>query len=81
MQDGRFRYVNPKFAEMFGFDVSEMLALRSVFDLIVEQERPIAVENVRLRLEGEVQEYVIALRDSEKTPARSWLRRTASRLN
>ncbi|EEF57189.1 PAS domain S-box protein [Pedosphaera parvula] len=55
IQGERFKYANPKFAEMFGYDVSGMLSLSSVFDVIVEKERPIVSENVRLRLEGQIE--------------------------
>jgi len=53
IQDGRFEYVNPRLAEMFGYAPAEMIGLRSV-DVVHEQDRPMMAESIRQRLSGEV---------------------------
>jgi diguanylate cyclase (GGDEF)-like protein/PAS domain S-box-containing protein len=55
IQDGRYQYVNPKLAEIFGCTVDEMLALESVMELVTEEDRHIVADNIRKRIEGEVQ--------------------------
>jgi diguanylate cyclase (GGDEF)-like protein/PAS domain S-box-containing protein len=55
IQNGRYQYVNPKLAEIFGCTVDEMLALESVMELVTEEDRHIVAENIRKRIEGEVQ--------------------------
>ena len=55
IQDGRYQYVNPKLAEIFGYTVEEMLALNSVMDLVTEEDRHVVTDNIRKRIDGEVQ--------------------------
>jgi PAS domain S-box-containing protein len=52
IQDGKYPYVNPKFAEIFGYTVEEVLALESWLELAVEEEREKIAEQVRRRLSG-----------------------------
>jgi PAS domain S-box-containing protein len=54
IQDGRFVYVNPRLAEMFGYQPGEMLGLMTV-DVVHEDDRPMMRESIRQRLSGEVQ--------------------------
>ncbi len=54
VRDGRFRYVNSRFAEMFGYSLDELLALDSVLDVTAEEDRLRVAENLRRRVEGEV---------------------------
>ncbi len=53
IQDERFAYVNPKMTDIFGFSESELLS-RPVLDFIVPADRPLAAENIRRRMAGEV---------------------------
>ncbi|HTO88697.1 MAG TPA: EAL domain-containing protein [Thermoanaerobaculia bacterium] len=55
IQDGRYQYVNPKLAEIFGYAPEEMLALNSVMDLVAEEDRGIVEDNIRRRIEGEIE--------------------------
>ncbi|MGR9086281.1 MAG: PAS domain S-box protein [Gammaproteobacteria bacterium] len=55
IQDMRFRYVNPAFAAIFGYDAPEALIDRvPVTDLIGLEEREEVVENMRRLIESEV---------------------------
>lgn len=50
----RFHFVNPKMAEMFGYDRQHMMDSASVFDIVVEQEREFVEHNIARRISGEV---------------------------
>lgn len=53
IQDGRFAYVNPRFAEIFGYEQDEIVGKKFVADLAAPDYREIIQENVRRRAEGE----------------------------
>ena len=55
IQDRRFRYANPKLAEILGYTQRELLALPSVLDVVHEDDRGIVQEKYRQRLEGDLQ--------------------------
>jgi PAS domain S-box-containing protein len=52
IQDGRFSYVNRKFAEIFGYTVDETLALPSFLDVVVPEDRDRLLGRVQRRIEG-----------------------------
>lgn len=54
MQNERFQYVNPRFAELCGFDREEVLAMPSNLAIVVEEDRPMVNEAVRRRLSGDI---------------------------
>ncbi|MBN1419660.1 MAG: PAS domain S-box protein [Planctomycetes bacterium] len=57
IQDGRFRYVNPALAEIFGYATpEEIVEGKSVDDLVVPEDRDLVRENLRRRLDGEVRD-------------------------
>jgi diguanylate cyclase (GGDEF)-like protein/PAS domain S-box-containing protein len=53
IQDGRYRYVNPKLAAIFGYSPEELLGLESTLDLVVEEDRPAVRDDISKRLEEE----------------------------
>jgi len=56
IQDGRFPYVNPRFAQMFGFASPEEVIDRvAVSDLVAPEARETVAENLRRRVSGEVE--------------------------
>lgn len=54
IQDGQFRYVNRAFADMFGYKIEEVLNELSISDLIFPEDLPLVQENLRRRVEGNV---------------------------
>ncbi len=56
IQDGRFRYVNPRLAEIFGYSEEEFLKELTVPDLIAENDRELVMDNLRRRQAGEIDE-------------------------
>jgi PAS domain S-box-containing protein len=55
IQDGRFAYANPRFAEMFGYaDPAEVVGSVTVSDLVAPEDRELVSGNLRKRIQGEV---------------------------
>jgi diguanylate cyclase (GGDEF)-like protein/PAS domain S-box-containing protein len=70
-QDGRVIYGNPKFAEIFGYRVDELLALPRLLDLIAPEEHARVSEMLQRRIDGtgDVQYTTIVLRkDGSRVP-------------
>jgi diguanylate cyclase (GGDEF)-like protein/PAS domain S-box-containing protein len=53
IQDGRFRYVNPKLAAIFGHSTEQLLALESILDLVADEDQPAVRDEIRKGLEEE----------------------------
>ena len=60
-QGDRFVYVNPRMAEIFGRTAAEMTS-QSLYDLVVPEDRALAQENIRRRIQGEVSSIRYQLR-------------------
>ncbi|HTN64731.1 MAG TPA: EAL domain-containing protein [Burkholderiaceae bacterium] len=56
VKDDKFHFSNAKMADMFGYERKEMTASVSIFDIVAEEERQAVRENIRRRLDGELQE-------------------------
>ncbi len=67
IQNGRYRYVNPRFAEIFGYTPEEIVnTLRHGHELIAEVDRPLVRANVARRLRGEVDHLHYTFRGKRK---------------
>ena len=66
LQDGRFVYVNERFADILGYTVDEVMALPSVLDTVYEDDRDMVREKIRSRLDGEVEQIRYSLRGRKK---------------
>ncbi|MBE0612273.1 MAG: PAS domain S-box protein [Burkholderiales bacterium] len=55
VQDGKFAYVNPRYAEIFGYDSAEELIGRDILSIVAEQDRGTVTENVSRRIEGDIE--------------------------
>ena len=53
IQDGRYRYVNPKLAATLGYSPEELLGLKSILDLVAEEDRQVVWGDIGKLLEGE----------------------------
>ncbi len=67
IQDGQFKYVNPKFAEIFGYTVDECLDNMHFRQLVFSEDLATVQEQVRRRLEGETKNVQYAFRGVKKT--------------
>ncbi|MBI2042578.1 MAG: PAS domain S-box protein [Candidatus Nealsonbacteria bacterium] len=61
LQDGFARYANPHLAKIFGYTMKEILKV-PVLDLVYSEDRPIAAENIRKRLAGEIKSIHYSIR-------------------
>jgi PAS domain S-box-containing protein len=66
LQDGTFRYANPRFCEMLGYDAEELIDKLHVTDLVVEADRARVEDNIRRRIEGETQSIWYSLQGRRK---------------
>lgn len=55
IQDGKFRYVNPGLAEIFGYRENEIADRLGPLDLTHPEDRTLVAENLRRRIEGETE--------------------------
>lgn len=53
VQQGAFRFVNPKMAQMFGYTCDEMISSVKVFDIVPEHDRELVAANIKRRIDGE----------------------------
>jgi diguanylate cyclase (GGDEF)-like protein/PAS domain S-box-containing protein len=67
IQDGVFKYVNPKFADIFGYTVAECLNNMSFLETVHPDDIPLVEEHVRKRLSGEEQRVRYEFRGIRKT--------------
>lgn len=55
IQDGLFRYVNPAMGHIFGYGVAELTDKLGPMDLVHPDDRLLVAQNIRRRIEGEVE--------------------------
>ena len=66
IQDGIFKYANPRFLEIFGYSVEEIIDKMGPKDLIHVKDWPIAEENIRQRIIGETKSVHYGFRGLKK---------------
>lgn len=69
LQDGVFRYVNPKLAEIFGCSQEEVTG-KSPQDFVTPEDWPLVAESIRKRLAGEVPSLRYTFRGCKKDGAK-----------
>jgi len=57
IQDGKFKYVNPRFAEIFGYEVWEIMGRMAPRELILHEDVAMVEENIRKRISGEAKSF------------------------
>jgi PAS domain S-box-containing protein len=62
----RFSYVNPAFARMFGYTVEEIVDRLGSLDLTYPEDRQLVADNMRRRLDGEVEDLRYEFRGLRK---------------
>ncbi len=53
IQENIFRYVNPAMAQIFGYEVEEIIDKLGPMDMVYPDDRPLVTENLRRRIAGE----------------------------
>jgi two-component system, sporulation sensor kinase E len=79
VQNGKFIYVNPRFAEVFGYEPEELTNTVPVETIIHESYRTITTENVRRRMEGEVESINYETLGRKKDGTTNWVEFYGSR--
>ena len=79
VQNGKFVFVNPRFASIFGYEPEELVGTLSVEGIIHESYRHIAIENVRKRIEGEVESTHYEAMGLKKDGSANWVEFFGSR--
>ncbi len=69
IQDMKCVYVNPHFAEIFGYSQNEIIRLPSFLDLVFEDDRNLVVANIREREAGRVLSQRYSYRGKRKDGA------------
>lgn len=80
IQDEKYVYVNPKYAEMFGMKPEEMIGKISPFDLILEKDLPIYKKYHHSRLEGESEFVQYEVRGKKRNGEIIWIEAHGSRI-
>lgn len=52
IQNGKFPYVNPKMAQIYGYKQNEIISLKSVKDLVAPNDRKLVSDNIKKRISG-----------------------------
>ncbi len=55
IQDNVFRYVNPQLAKIFGYSPEDLIEKKGPDDLVYPEDRAVVRENIRKRLDGEIE--------------------------
>jgi two-component system, sporulation sensor kinase E len=79
VQKGKFVYVNPRFAEVFGYQANELIGREPVEAIIHPNYQAIANENIRLRVAGEVDSVHYEAMGKMKDGSANWVEFYGSR--
>jgi len=72
IQNGKFAYVNPEFANILGYRQEELIDTYSVEKVVLEEDRAMVSENLRARLDGEKESVHYEVRGRKKDGTRIW---------
>jgi PAS domain S-box-containing protein len=67
IQDDTFRYVNPKMAEILGYEVEDLVDHRGPKDVVFEEDWPTVSDNLRKRIAGEMESINYGFRGVKST--------------
>lgn len=81
VQNGKFTYVNPRFADVFGYTPEELTNTVPVETIIHESYRAITTENVRRRIAAEVESVHYEAMGKKKDGTSNWVEFYGSRAN
>ncbi|WP_183565013.1 PAS domain-containing protein [Mucilaginibacter sp. SP1R1] len=81
VQKGRYIYVNPRFAEIFGYSQREITDADSVDIIISDDFKAISLEHVRSRMMGEVDSVHYEVRGRCKDGSLNWVELYGNRVD
>ncbi|MDF2430920.1 MAG: hypothetical protein JWP44_551 [Mucilaginibacter sp.] len=80
IQKGKFTYVNPRFAEIFGYEPAELTNTFPLEIIIAESHRAITTEHVRKRMTGEIESVNYEAMGRKKDGTPNWVEFYGSRV-
>ena len=81
VQHGKFVYVNPRFAAVFGYEPEELMNTVNVDAILSDDYKHITLEHVRRRMAGEVESVHYEARGKKKDGRLNWVEFYGSRVN
>jgi PAS domain S-box-containing protein len=72
MVDEKYAYVNPRFAEIFGYTQNELIGVNSVETVIHPDDRELVIENVKRRASGEKESVHYEVKGIRKDGTTIW---------
>ena len=66
IQNGKFSYVNPKIAEIFGYEQNEIINKKTVGQLVAPKDRKTVTNNIKKRLKGKARATNYSLKGLKK---------------
>lgn len=73
IQNGKYAYVNPKFAGIFGYSQEELINTMPVDAVVLEEDRPVVLKNIRERMEGTAESISYEVRGKKKDGQQIWM--------
>ncbi|ETZ20848.1 hypothetical protein N824_29615 [Pedobacter sp. V48] len=73
VQQGRFVYVNPRFAEIFGYQAEELIGAFAIEKVVHEEQRKMVDEMIRLRKEKLVEGVHYEMKGKKKDGSVNWV--------
>ncbi len=79
VKHNKFIYVNPRFANIFGYSPEELIGTVAIEDVFHESYKGIATENVRRRISGDVESIHYEAMGQRKDGSANWVEYYGSR--
>ncbi len=79
LQNGKYAYVNPRFAEIFGYQQDDLIDSVPLETVVDSRDSSTVLENIRARIEGEMDSVHYELRGRKKTGEQIWVEVFGSR--
>lgn len=81
MVNGKYAYVNPRFAEIFGYEQSDLIDSVDADSLVFYEDRSVMQENIRLRLSGKKESTRYKIRGVKKGGGIIWIEALGSSIH
>ena len=73
IQDGKFAYVNPKFAEIFGYKPEELINTFTTTQLVDQESVEFVRSSIRAKIEGEIDSNYYEAKGIKKDGQKIWM--------
>ena len=66
IQDNKFRYINPAFAHIFGYEIEEIVDKLGPMNLVYSEDQSLVMDNLNRRIEGQIEDIHYEFRGLRK---------------